>query len=295
MREWKTMDEFLKIDLHMHSNISDGTDTPEELLPLIREEGIRIFSVTDHDSIKSSTIIPALLTEGDPIFLPGVEFSCRDEEGKYHILGYGFDPNSESMKKIVEKGHQNRLRKVRARLDFLQTKFGFRFPEEELKALFRLDNPGKPHIGNLMVRLGYAKSKEDAIKNYIDQLRIRSDYLRPEEAIAGILGGGGIPVLAHPAYGSGDELIVGEELDLRVRKLTAFGLRGVEAFYSGFTRKLRSQALTLAERYDLYVTAGSDYHGKNKLVELGDTGLNDPDDVPDGLRRFLERVCPARP
>ncbi len=295
MREWKTMDEFLKIDLHMHSNISDGTDTPEELLPLIREEGIRIFSVTDHDSIKSSTIIPALLTEGDPIFLPGVEFSCRDEEGKYHILGYGFDPNSESMKKIVEKGHQNRLRKVRARLDYLQTKFGFRFPEEELKTLFRLDNPGKPHIGNLMTRLGYAKSKEDAIKNYIDQLRIRSDYLRPEEAIAGILGGGGIPVLAHPAYGSGDELIVGEELDLRVRKLTAFGLRGVEAFYSGFTRKLRSQALSLAERYDLYVTAGSDYHGKNKLVELGDTGLNDPDDVPDGLRRFLERVCPGRP
>ena len=146
-----------------------------------------------------------------------------------------------------------------------------------------------------MVRLGYAKSKEDAIKNYIDQLRIRSDYLRPEEAIAGILGGGGIPVLAHPAYGSGDELIVGEELDLRVRKLTAFGLRGVEAYYSGFTRKLRSQALSLAERYDLYVTAGSDYHGKNKLVELGDTGLNDPDDVPDGLRRFLERVCPGRP
>ena len=244
MREWKTMDEFLKIDLHMHSNISDGTDTPEELLPLIREEGIRIFSVTDHDSIKSSTIIPALLTEGDPIFLPGVEFSCRDEEGKYHILGYGFDPNSESMKKIVEKGHQNRLRKVRARLDYLQTKFGFRFPEEELKALFKLDNPGKPHIGNLMVRLGYAKSKEDAIKNYIDQLRIRSDYLRPEEAIAGILGGGGVPVLAHPAYGSGDELIIGEQLDLRVRKLTAFGLRGVEAYYSGFTPKLQEAMLS---------------------------------------------------
>ena len=295
MREWKTMDEFLKIDLHMHSNISDGTDTPEELLPLIREEGIRLFSVTDHDSIKSSTVIPALLREGDPFFLPGVEFSCRDEDGKYHILGYGYDPASESMRSVVAKGHRNRMNKVRARLDFLQTRFGFRFPEEELKALFKLDNPGKPHIGNLMVRLGYAKSKEDAIKNYIDQLRIRSDYLRPEEAIAGILGGGGVPVLAHPAYGSGDELIIGEQLDLRVRKLTAFGLRGVEAYYSGFTRKLRSQALSLAERYDLYVTAGSDYHGKNKLVELGDTGLNDPDDVPDGLRRFLERVCPARP
>jgi predicted metal-dependent phosphoesterase TrpH len=235
------------------------------------------------------------LTEGDPIFLPGVEFSCRDEDGKYHILGYGYDPASESMRSVVAKGHRNRMNKVRARLDFLQTRFGFRLPEEELKALFKLDNPGKPHIGNLMVRLGYAKSKEDAIKNYIDQLRIRSDYLRPEEAIAGILGGGGIPVLAHPAYGSGDELIVGEELDLRVRKLTAFGLRGVEAYYSGFTRKLRSQALSLAERYDLYVTAGSDYHGKNKLVELGDTGLNEPDDVPDGMRRFLERVCPVRP
>ena len=153
MRKRNVMDEFFKIDLHMHTDISDGTDTPQEILPHVREAGIRLFSVTDHDSIKSSTVIPALLREGDPFFLPGVEFSCRDEDGKYHILGYGYDPASESMRSVVEKGHRNRMNKVRARLDFLQTRFGFRFPEEELKALFKLDNPGKPHIGNLMVRL----------------------------------------------------------------------------------------------------------------------------------------------
>ena len=127
------------------------------------------------------------------------------------------------------------------------------------------------------------------LRRLVDKLRIRSDYVRPEQAIQGILGSGGIPVLAHPCYGSGDELILGEELDCRIRKLMDYGLRGVEAFYSGFSEKLRLQVLSLAERYDLYVTAGSDYHGSNKLVRLGSTGLDTADAWPEGLQRFLEK------
>ena len=97
-------------------------------------------------------------------------------------------------------------------------------------------------------------------------------------------------MLAHPFYGSGDELILGEEMDARLRRLMDFGLQGLEAFYSGFTDKMRSQALSLADRYDLYVTAGSDYHGMNKLVEIGTTGLDDAGNGPEGLLRFLSDV-----
>ena len=279
-----------RIDLHMHTKVSDGTDSPEEIIVRVREAGIGLFSVTDHDAIKTSRIIPPLLAEGDPAFLTGVEFSCRDEEGKYHILGYGYDPASEAIQKTVETGHGYRMNKVRARLDFLKTQYGFAFPEKELSALLALDNPGKPHIGNLMVKYGYARNRREAIREYIDKLRIRSQYIRPEEAIRGILDGGGIPVLAHPSYGDGDQLILGEEMDKRLRRLIGYGLQGAEGFYSGFTPKIRREILDFAGRYGLYVTAGSDYHGANKLVSLGDTGVEEDLDLPEGLRRFLTDV-----
>ncbi len=281
------MDLSCKIDLHMHTTVSDGTDTPEEIIVRVRESGIGLFSVTDHDAVKAGRIIPPLLTEGDPAFLTGAEFSCRDEEGKYHILGYGYDPDAEPIRELVEKGHRLRIGKVAARLNFLKREFGFSFPQEELEALFALDNPGKPHIANMMVRHGYARSKEQAIKEFINRIRFRNEYVRPEDAIRGILGGGGIPVLAHPSYGDGDQLILGEKMDERLRHLMEFGLQGVEAFYSGFTPRLCREMLSFAERYELYVTAGSDYHGTNKMVLLGDTGLDDPDEWPEGLRRFL--------
>ena len=280
----------MKLDLHLHSTVSDGTDTPQAILALVREAGLGLFSLTDHDAVKGCEQILRLRGPEDPAFLTGVEFSCRDGEGKYHILGYGFDPEAPSIRRVVETGHSLRVQKLQARLEFLKTRFGFRFPEEELRKLRELDNPGKPHIGNLMVKYGFARTKEEAIRSYIDQHRGRTEYVRPEAAIEGILGAGGIPVLAHPCYGSGDELIRGDEMDSRLKKLMNYGLQGLEAFYSGFSDKLRQEMLAFAERYGLYVTAGSDYHGKNKLITIEETGLGPETELPAGMRRFLKDV-----
>ena len=284
------MGQLNQIDLHMHSTISDGTDAPETLLGCVREAGLRLFSLTDHDAIQGCARIMAVRRPDDPVFVSGVEFSCKDEDGKYHILGYGYDPDTEPIQSVVALGHGLRMKKVQMRLDFLKERFGFNFREEDIQALLSLDNPGKPHIGNLMVRYGYAPTKEIAIKEYIDQLRIRSDYVRPERAIEGILASGGISVLAHPCYGSGDELILGEDLEQRVRRLMGFGLQGVEGYYSGFSEKLLYQVISLAEKYSLYVTAGSDYHGTNKLVKLGSTGFANTAQAPNGLLRFLRAI-----
>lgn len=283
----------MKIDLHMHSNVSDGTDTPPELLGKVRQSGIRLFALTDHDGIKGCGIIRDSLREGDPAFLCGAEFSCRDEEGKYHILGYNFDPAGASIRNVVETGHGLRMKKAAERLEYLESAFGFTFSREDREKLLSLDNPGKPHIGNLMVKYGYAESKDQAIHEYMNRVRFPDAYIRPEQAIRGILESGGIPVLAHPAFGSGEELITDQALENRVRRLMGMGLRGVEAFYSGFTPKLRAGVLALAEKYDLLVTAGSDYHGGNKLVALGDTELSQADGLPEGLRRFLEETGQA--
>ena len=284
------MKDIRNLDLHMHSSVSDGTDTPEELLEKVKAAGLELFALTDHDEVKGYARIAAARRAEDPRVLSGAEFSCRDRQGKYHILGYGFDPNSEGIRRVLEEGHQLRLSKLQQRLDFLKETWGFSFTEEELKTLKAMDSPGKPHIGNLMVRHGYAATREEAIKEYIDKLHLPAAYVLPETAIRGILEGGGIPVLAHPAFGSGNELILGEDMDQRLRRLMDFGLRGVEAFYSGFSRKLREEILSFAEKYGLLVTAGSDYHGKNKLVELRDTGLTWEETVPGGMIRFLEET-----
>lgn len=277
-----------RIDLHMHSTVSDGTDTPKELLEKVREAGICVFSVTDHDAVKSGAMIRGMLKRGDPAFIAGAEFSCKDEKGKYHILGYGFDPDKEEINALVDRAHALRMGKVTARLDFLREEFNFTFTKEETEHLLSLDNPGKPHIGNLMVKHGYAKTKEEAISRYIDKMRVKSEYILPKDAISDILASGGIPVLAHPFYGSGDELIVGEEMEERLCRLISYGLKGIEAFYSGFSEKLQNNAISLADRYDLLITAGSDYHGKNKLVKLGDTGISEETKLPPGLERFLK-------
>lgn len=272
----------------MHSTISDGTDTPVELLGKIRDAGIGLWSLTDHDDTLGCRFVSHHLVEGDPAFIPGVEFSCKDEEGKYHIIGYGYDIESPEINNVVNIGHTMRMEKAKARVEFVVKEFGFELPQEEINRFLNLPNPGKPHLGNLLVKYGYCDSKEKAINEYIDKAKIKDRFLRPETAIEGILRAGGIPVLAHPIYGSGDQLILGEEMDDRLRRLVGFGLKGVEGFYSGFTFKMNDMMLAHADKYDLYVTAGSDYHGTNKMIELGDTGLDDASEGPARLLKFME-------
>ena len=284
------MDLLTKIDLHMHSTCSDGTDTPEQLLENVRKAGITFFSVTDHDSVEAAGMMADIRSVNDPFFISGVELSCKDEDGQYHILGYAIDPQARPIRNVVHKAHNIRMDKVVMRLRKLKEDFGITFPEEEVELLLAQPNPGKPHIGNLMVRYGYTESKEQAFREYLNDMRIPSGYVRPEEAIKAILDSGGVPVLAHPFYGSGDQLILGAEMEERLQKLIRFGLEGTEAYYSGFTEKLTRQMLALADAFGLYVTAGSDYHGTNKMVKLGETGLEETTERPENLRRFIGRI-----
>ena len=289
------------IDLHMHSTVSDGTDTPEELCGLVRRAGIGLFSLTDHDDTRGcerllekrmKTPVSGAESEQPCLFITGAEFSSRDRLGKYHILGYGYDVHAPAMHTFSRRLHALRLKKVQARLDFLKERFGFVFSEEDLQELFARDNPGKPHIGNLMVQYGYAPTKEEAIHSYINQKKFRTEYISPEEAIGTILESGGIPILAHPAYGNGDQMILGKELRARILRLKEMGLAGVEGYYSGFLPAMSQEVIALAEEFGMYVTAGSDYHGRNKLVDIGDTGLAGVSLGTPGLVRFLETILP---
>ena len=189
--------------------------------------------------------------------------------------------------------HKVRIEKAANRMAFLKDKYGFSFSESEYAALMRHHNPGKPHIAKLMIRHGYAGTISEAISNYLDHYHGPEQRIRPEEAIEAVLEAGGIPVLAHGPFGDGEQDLRPEEMEKRVLRLKEAGLMGVEAFYSGFSPAHRDMMLGLAGRSGLLVTAGSDYHGTNKLVALGDTNLDRTAEMPKGLRRFLAETAPA--
>ena len=279
-----------RTDFHMHSNISDGTDSPEKLLELVREEGLEIFSVTDHDTLEGSKIMRSLIKPGDPKFVNGIELSCQDEEGRYHILGYGYDPSAPAINDAVELAHSFRESKARLRVDYVVNELGIKLPQEEIDAFLALENPGKPQLANILVKYGYAQSKKQAIEEILNKFKYPSRYIRPEQAIEALNRSGGIPVLAHPVFGSGDQTVLGDDLEKRVRRLTGFGLKGLEAFYSEFSSEHRDMVLEIAGRFDLYVTAGSDYHGRNKTVKLGRNGLDQISSMPKGLKDFIDKV-----
>ena len=279
------------LDLHMHTTSSDGTDGPEELLDKLTGLGFRTFSVTDHDTYECCEKLPPLLADRPGIrFTLGVEFSCKDPLGKYHILGYHFDPAAASMRQIVEEAHDNRVFKVLARLRFLRENFHFEFSHDELDELMAHPNPGKPHIGNLMVKKGYAPDRTTAINDFINLYHGKTRYLAPDHAIQAILSGGGIPVLAHPIFGDGGQDLGPEELTERIDRLRGFGLAGLECYYSRNTKEQTDMLLALANERGMYATAGSDYHGKNKTVALGSTGLAEEAEPHPCFEKFIGEV-----
>ncbi len=257
-----------KADLHMHSSFSDGTDTPAQLAEKVREAGISVFSVTDHDTADGAEeLLAGPLPDGLTV-IPGIEFSCRLKEGKCHILGYGYDVHAPAFRAALEEGNALRRDKLRRRLEFLEAE-GIRFPDAEVEALWRMRSPGKPHLGNLMVKYGYAKNREQAITGTLNRCPAGMDRIDAKTAIRAILDAGGIPVWAHPLGETGERPLSGEEIEERLAELLSYGLRGMECYYSAYPVSGCRKLAGIAGRNGLLVSGGSDYHGGNKKIALG--------------------------
>lgn len=258
-----------RIDLHIHSAASDGTDTIPMLLENLRASGIGIFSVTDHDTITGSLEMQELVPE-DMTFIKGIEFSCVTSAGKCHILGYGYDEKSSEFQAVLEEGRAKRRAKLERRIEFLRDNFGIIFSEEELTALHSMNSVGKPHLGNLLVSKGYADNKDSAIRKFIDPCKTESDRLDGAKVISAVLSAGGVPVWAHPLGGTGERLLSVEEFSRQLALLKAAGLKGLECYYSCYSEEQVQLLLESAKSNGLYISGGSDYHGQNKTVQLGE-------------------------
>lgn len=259
------------IDLHIHTNASDGTDSPEALLWNVQTAGINVFAITDHDTIKGALKMKRIIPSGAKIkFIQGVEFSCITDNGvKCHILGLNYDENNPAFKEALRTGDILRHEKFHLRIKLLHDKFGFTFTDDEIDSLMKSPGVGKPHIANMLVMKGLAASKEEAIERYIDQCKTGRTRIDASSAVKGILSAGGIPVWAHPMGGEGDEPSNEDTFRTTLRELMGYGIKGLECWYSKYKVQTCKFLASSAERSGLFVSGGSDYHGSNKAIQLG--------------------------
>ena len=275
------------IDLHIHTTASDGSDSPTVLAEKIAAAGLRLFSVTDHDTIDGALAMASLVPAGVR-YIPGVEFSCADPAGKCHILGYGCDHTHPAFRSALEEGRQLRLEKMRLRVQRLEREFGVVLTDAESEWLGSQNSPGKPHLGRILLDRGLAENIDEAIKKYLKNVPGR-DRIDAKTAVEAILASGGFPVWAHPLGGEGEKRLTPEKFENLLETLLTYGIRGMECRYSRYTAAEAEFLERKARAHGLLITGGSDYHGINKRgIDLGGLG-SDWDADPEELFAILSR------
>ena len=155
----------VKTDLHIHSNCSDGSDSVKELAGKIKQAGIDVFSLTDHDTVEGCREMEKLLPQG---FIPGVELTCLCGEIKCHILGYGIDIENPELTALIEKGKQLRRQKLETRIKYLREKWNIELTPDELDWLYSRPSVVKTHFANILVNRGLSDNNLDAMRKYLD-------------------------------------------------------------------------------------------------------------------------------
>ena len=263
------MEHISGVDLHMHSSCSDGSDSIPELLDKLYQVGIRLFSLTDHDTIGGIGEMQRLVP-GDMTFIPGIEFSCIVGSFKCHILGYGYDPENELFLETVREASDLRYDKLANRLDYLKEMFQIRFSERELDWLHRQSSPGRPHLAELLISRGLVSSIAEAFETYLNHMP--SPRIEAGRAIRAILNAGGVPVWAHPFGENSAERISANEMRTQLDALSELGILGLECWYSQYTEEMIQTLLREAGERRLLISGGSDYHGTRKQISLGTLG-----------------------
>jgi len=257
-----------QVDLHMHTTASDGSLSPQEIVRKASEEGFKVISITDHDSVSG---LEEGLEAGEEFqvkVIPGVELSVNHESGSLHLLGYGFDIDNSEIKenlKHVVNSRQDRNRKILHKLE----KLGCLLTEGEIRAVSGEGTMGRGHIATVLIQKGYVSSIKEAFDRfltydgpaYVDRFR-----LEMKSSIEMIHRAGGVAVWAHP----GLHTVSLEKLLGMLPIWAANGLDGLESDYGQHTIVLRDRLRILAAENNLIFTGGSDFHGDLKPdVNLG--------------------------
>lgn len=270
----------MAVDLHLHSELSDGTETPEEIVRLAAEAGLTAISLTDHDHLEGSHRAREAAEAAGLAYVTGTELSVEWDSGPMHMLSYRIDPDSGPLTDRLEEVRRGREQRNTTMVERL-AELGYDITFDEVAAVAGGPVIGRPHMARVLIDKGYF----DSMKNVFDRLlgtgrpgyveRVR---LGAVEAIDLTRQSGGVAVIAHPhTIGVGRD-----DYERAFSELAAAGLGGIECHYPEYTPEVRNRLARTADALGLIATGGSDFHGSNKPglhVGVGFDDLSVPDEA----------------
>jgi len=244
-------------DLHLHTQFSDGTFTPEELAGHGARLGFAALALTDHDTVEGCARMAAACAAAGIEFIVGAELTAEHEDTEVHILGYFLDAENQTLLTEIARFQavrQQRIHEMVARLNAVNVPL-------EVESVFALANcksPGRPHVARALVKAGLVGHLDEAFEKYLKKGRpawVPKTKVSALESVGLIHQAGGLAVMAHPGLNRTDEIIPA---------LVDAGLDGIECFHTKHSTGLSERYLEIADRFHLLVTGGSDCHGFSK-------------------------------
>ncbi len=260
-----------KVDLHIHSSVSDGRFSPADIVHKAAELGLTVIAIADHDAVDG--IAPALIAAQA---FPGlkviscVEISTDVPNGEAHVLGYFIDYTDHKLEATLSRFRHSREQRAQRMITKLET-LGVHIEWQRVQDIAGSGSIGRPHIAQAMLEKGYIASLKEAFIRYIGHgtpAYVEREKMTPAEAVELVLRANGLPVLAHP--------LTTDDLEMMVIELKAAGLVGLEAYYNDYTADEINELLSLANKYNLIATGGSDYHGLDTGIETMIGGADVP-------------------
>jgi 3',5'-nucleoside bisphosphate phosphatase len=292
-----------RVDLHCHTDRSDGVMAPLQLYTAMRDSGMALAAISDHDTLAGYRELAALALGTDPggdgpRLIPAVEINSvadpelmamgvEPEEGELHVLGFGVNPRDMTFENALAEQRDGRRRRILLMIDRLR-ELHYPIDEQMADALASEEAIGRPHVARALVAAGHAESVQDAFDRYIDRkgpAYVPRQGLSTRQALDAIHAAGGLPVLAHyPAAPEQPALI-----DL----LVSWGVAGLEVYYRRFEPATVERMSELAEKRGLVATGGSDYHGDTMSYAEAQLTTHVPEAVGDVLLAAVESTKAA--
>lgn len=270
------------IDLHTHSTMSDGTDSPTELVEAAAQTGLSTVAITDHDSALGWAEAQAAADRLGITLVRGAELSTRHAGASVHLLAYLFDDADEALRTEMELTREDRVPRLRRIVERFRED-GFTLTWEDVEEqMEEHTTAGRPHVADALVARGYADHRNEVFRRWLysgSPYYVRHHAASTTEAIRLVLAAGGVPVIAHPFASMRGSVVTADD----IRELTEAGLAGIEVDHRDHAPDQRRLAASLATELDLVPTASSDYHGEGKLNRLGENRTD-----PESLQRIEE-------
>jgi len=254
----------MRIDLHTHSSVSDGTETPTQLVTDARTAGLDVVAITDHDSVAGWTEAAAAGHALGVWVVPGLELSCAVGPASVHVLGYLVEPSHPGFEDELVRIRAGRTGRLPAMLEALN-RHGIPITEEHVwAAAGDADSLGRPHVADALIALGAVANRKEAFDLWLAEgrpahiSRYATDAL---DGIAMINAAGGVAVLAHP-WGRESRA---EMTPAKLAEFAAHGLAGIEARHHDHSAADEAELTGLATELGVLVTGGSDWHGTGKV------------------------------